>query len=529
MKNKIIAVFLVLCVVFSMSACAQISKTDKNKASASKQEKTKSGSITLLYNKSDSLNPYTAKSENNRNICKLLFEPLVKLDNKFNPVLRVAESVNLDGKTCTVTLKNIAFSDGSKLTADDVIYSYNLAKTYGGLYSTHLYEVVSVSAVNSNTVVFNLSKVDPYFKNLLDFPIIKAKSESEITTDGVAKAPIGCGRYVKKDDENVLLQNELFFGKKGAVTSVKLIHAPDEDSISHYIEVGATDLYYSDITGANVARMSGKRCDVPLNNFVFIGMNTSLNELSNKNFRYAISSAIDRKAICKDAFFNTAQPAKGYFHPLLKDTASVQSIKTDSDLEITVENLSKIGYNNKNEDGYYVDENGKHHIFNMIVNKDSRLKVVAAKTIASQLRSAGIELTVTECSFSEYQNRLLSGSFELYLGEMSVLPNYDMSPLAVAGNSAAYGVAVPMSENQTETESENPNQQETAQNTTADIYGAYFSGTATVTDVAGTLLTEMVQIPLLYRNGILFYKDKLTNIFSSESDIYYSAEEYNIK
>ena len=41
--------------------------------------------ITLLYSSSDSFNPYTVKTDTNRQLCRLLYEPLVKLDNEFNP------------------------------------------------------------------------------------------------------------------------------------------------------------------------------------------------------------------------------------------------------------------------------------------------------------------------------------------------------------------------------------------------------------------------------------------------------------
>lgn len=528
MKNKIISFFLTFAIIFTFSSCGKTLKESDNKTLTPKNSKAKNESITLLFNKSDSLNPYTSKSENNRNICKLIFEPLIKCDNNFNPVLKIAESVNVEGKTCTVKIKNTVFSDNSKVTANDVVYSFSLAKNYGGLYSTHLYEVTSATVSDSRTVVFNFSRNDPYAKNLLDFPIIKADSDLQTTSDGMLKTPIGCGRFIKKDDQNLLVQNELFFGKKGEIKSIKLIHAPDEDSISHYIEVGASDIYYSDISSSNVARMSGKKCDFAQNNFVYIGINTSTYELKNMNFRYAISAAINRKEICKNAFFNTAIPANGYFHPLVKETSSVQTIKNVSDLEITVENLNKIGYNSKDENGYYVDSNGKRHIFNMIVNKDNRLKVVAANTIASQLKSAGIEMTVTECSFAEYQNRLATGSFELYLGETSILPNHDMSPLSISGGAVAFGVSSPLPQpvQTTEDGAVNP---PVIHDPISEIYNEYFKGTATVTDVAATLLTEMVQIPLLYRNGTLFYKDKLSNVSSSESDIYFSIEDYKIK
>ena len=85
--------------------------------------------ITLLYSSSDSFNPYTAATDANRQLCKLLYEPLVKLDNEYNVTYCLAQKVEQEGSVCRVTLKNNVFSDGTPLSADDVVYSFNLAKS----------------------------------------------------------------------------------------------------------------------------------------------------------------------------------------------------------------------------------------------------------------------------------------------------------------------------------------------------------------------------------------------------------------
>ena len=70
-------------------------------------------------------------------------------------------------------MKNTVFTDGSPLTANDVVYSYNLARASSTIYASNLYEVSSVAAADTYTVVFNLTRHDPFFVKLLDFPILK--------------------------------------------------------------------------------------------------------------------------------------------------------------------------------------------------------------------------------------------------------------------------------------------------------------------------------------------------------------------
>ena len=243
--------------------------------------------ITLLYSASDTFDPYTATTDSNRQLCKLIYEPLLKLDDEFNAVYWLAERVELEGRLCTVTLKNRSFSDGSRLTADDVVYSFNLAKKSATEYAYKLYSAESASAQGSNTVVFKLSKADPYFTNLLDFPILKSGSEKQTTSDSVALPPIGCGRYKVDESLTKLVLNEasLVNASEYSIKEIRLVNAPDSESLSHYVEIGAADMYYSDISDGNILRMSGEKVNININHIVYIGVNHSYGDLGLNELR----------------------------------------------------------------------------------------------------------------------------------------------------------------------------------------------------------------------------------------------------
>ena len=166
---KRMAVFLLaMCLLFTFTACSN-NETSSDTHVAPQQESGNTKSyITLLYSAADTFNPYTAKTDINRQLCKLLYEPLVKLDNEFNPIYVLASEIKTEGNSCTVVLKKSLFSDGSNLTADDVVYSFNLAKASTSYYGAKLYVCSSAVAKDSKTVVFSLAKTDPYFINLLE-------------------------------------------------------------------------------------------------------------------------------------------------------------------------------------------------------------------------------------------------------------------------------------------------------------------------------------------------------------------------
>ncbi len=522
MKKLLIALLCVMLVIGAVGC-----KQDKPNASGSSQTaqaKKYKDYMTLLYSASDSFNPYEVKTDVNRQLCMLLYEPLVKTDNEFNTVNSIAQSVDILGNVCTVRLKNVNFSDGSKLTANDVVHSFNLAKASKTQYEKKLYEVSSVKAESSDVVIFNLTAYDPYFKNVLDFPILKSGSEAITDSDSVKLPPVGCGRYQVSDDRKKLVLNQNFFGNKSDIKEIRLINAPDIESVSHYVEIGAADMYYSDISDGNILRMSGQKVDINLNNLVYLGVNLGSGDLSLRQLRQAISSGIDRSKICKDMYYNNALAATGFFNPVFSDTKSVQNIQTNANSQITIENLKEIGYNNLDKEGFY-RKNGGALRFSLIVNKENRIRVNAAYEIARQLADVGIKLTVAELPYADYLQRLQSGNFELYLAEISLTDNMDMRPIVNVGGTAAYGIkSVPAVIPELQPE------QMAEVSAWPTVVDKFYKGEASIADVATVLQTDMPIIPICYRTGILFCNDNIENISnSSKNDIYFSIESYKFK
>lgn len=525
--KKTVCIFICFCIMFCLASCRQnqdvlssseigLTPTDVN--TDGKKD------ISLLYSYSDTLDPYTATTSANRQLALLLYDCLVKTDNNFNAHYILAQSVETVDKICTVKLREAVFTDGTEVTASDIIYSYNMAKNCSR-YSYNFYEVTGVSAADSKTVVFNLSQYDPFFENLLDFPIIKNGTSGVTNADGKEIAPIGCGRYFLSDDGLSLKLNTNYYGRCGVIETINLINSPDAASTSHYVEIGATHIYYAE--GDNIVRMSGKRTEVNLNRLVYIGINSGCGSLQSREMRYAISSALDREAICRSAYYNNAVSANGFFNPSFEPTQAHQTIENTPNLKITVENLSKIGYNNLNSNGFYSNSSGNNPSFTLLVNSENSSRVAAAKLIASQCKAAGIQINVVECSYEQYVTRLTNGDFQLYLGEIQLLDNMDFTNLVVAGGSAAYGVGLENSSNNDTTNEGADSNAQPQKSGCEQILSTYHQGACGISDVAGTLLTEMPQIPVCYLNSVLFYDSSITGgATASSSDIYFSIENY---
>ena len=313
--------------------------------------------------------------------------------------------------------------------------------------------------------------------------------------------------------------------------------APDSDAVGHYVEIGAADMYYSDISDGNILRMSGKKVNINLNHLIYIGANLSDEQLSLNALRQAISSGLDREEICRDGYFNNALPANGFFNPAWEAVKSVQNINLQANKEITVENLEEIGYNKLDSAGVRTNGAGKKLKFELLVNKENRLRVTAARIIAKRLSEYGISVNVAEKSFADYTAALSSGNFQLYLAEVAITPNMDISSLITEGGSAAYGIKKPEKKADEKTEQtgstestvSEAEQTEEQSLTAAELVSGFYAGTNTLADLSSVLQTEMPVIPLCYRTGVLFYNDKIENVNNSScSDIYFSIDSYSV-
>lgn len=527
--RKTIALILILALTLSLAACGN--KDSANSGEQGKKPTTateNAGSLTLLYCENDTMNPYKTISKLNAELGTLLFDPLFVVDNSLGAQKVLADSITTEDNVHTVKLKNTTFSDGSPLTAADVIYSYELAKN-SERYSFLFYEVVSVETTDDKTVVFTLDRFDNYFMNLLYFPIIKSGSDQLKNEDNVELPPIGTGRFVFAQNLEKLVPNQTRFDKISNISEISLINAPDDESMAHYVEVGATDIYYADRGDDAIIRMSGHKSTISTTNLVYLGINHYYGPLKSEYLRYAISSAISRERLVKTAFYTNAVSASGFYHPEFDETAGYQSIQSSANLKISIENLANIGYNNMNEEGFLVNSKEKPLELTLLVNSDNQSKTIAATLISKQLAEAGIKLTVDSVDKATYFARLEGGQYQLYLGEVKLLPNMDMSSLVLPGGSAAYGIipdgAVSSPDGETD-----PQTYFSPETSYISVIEGLRQGTNSTIDAASALLSSMPIIPLLWRSSIVFYSDEIADIGEASAyDIFLSADSYKFK
>ncbi|HED2479378.1 TPA: ABC transporter substrate-binding protein [Citrobacter youngae] len=162
----------------------------------------------------------------------LLHAPVLKqnADMSWGNLLTEKVVTSADGKTWTLTLKpDLKFSDGSPLTAEDVVFTYNKAAKSGG--KIDMGNFTHARVIDNRTAEITLSHPQSTFVNVLgSLGIVPAKQYDEKT---FAKNPIGAGPYrlvsFQPGQQLIVEANPWYAGKKNDFNRLVFVFL-DEDN-----------------------------------------------------------------------------------------------------------------------------------------------------------------------------------------------------------------------------------------------------------------------------------------------------------
>lgn len=445
--------------------------------------------LSLAYSHDDTLNPFTAATEVNGQLTGLLYEGLMALDQNFVPQPVLAEIVDLtDATHLTVTLRSGAvFSDGSKVTPEDVVASFKEAKK-SDRYRALLQNVASAQK-EGDTVQFKLSAADPNARACLTFPVVKG----DTLTDALAKAPIGSGPYrLKSTDTGATLVQNKQHPAAPYFKKITLSHLPNQASRQYALASGEITYCYDDLSEGDVPRLSGASQKVDTNALVFLGVNSNRGDLKKASVRRALSALLDRAAVTKAAYGDWALASASPFHPRWDRMADITPA-TDRDLDGAIALLDEAGCTPKD---------GKRLELELIFNADRPDRGKLAEQIRTQAEQAGVVITAEALSEKEYRARLKSGKYDLYLGEILLTADMSLRPLLSGGN-ASYGIA--------------------KSGDAVKAYAKYRKEDITLAEFVTAFSEDMPYIPLCWRYGAAGFDRRLTSATPTGYDPYYGV------
>lgn len=439
------------------------------------------GSLRLPYANTEPLHPFKAESMVNIQLAQLLYDSLFRVDGEFKPVALIAKDYRYDGLKVTVQLKEgLRFSDGTLLTADDVVHSFTQA-TGSPAFGAKLVNFTSAVKADAHTVVFTLRTPDPNAVNCLDFAVIRKDSRADL--------PTGSGRYVMETgDGGPLLRahTERLGGFSPNIQTIRLFSVSDSEALGYTLQIGNIGFAFLDLAGGEYQRINASTADVALPNLLYLAFNSNTENLADAAVRRAIHLLINRKAIAQNAFQGHATVTYTPFHTI--KTAGYATEYT-VDVPQATELLELAGFSKINDNGVRYSGWVNTLTLTLAVNADNPFKTAAAEQIVSDLFEAGIKVTVRALNSAEFLRAVEAGSHDMYLAEIRLAPNMNLSPLLSSSGAAAQGMV-------------------TAPKVAA-VYAEYLEGKTDLEQVIAAFFEDTPFVPLCYRTGIIAYTRSL--------------------
>ncbi len=438
--------------------------------------------ITLPYFGTDSINPYFAKSSENLALAYLYCQPLFEIKSDYSAEPVIAENYEYEGRNIYVTLKNVTFSDSSAVTPRDVVYSYEIAKDCPA-FSQRLKNVED-AYMKGERVVFTLDTPDVLGINALCFPVVKFGSAwSE------QLAPIGSGVFIFSEPEKMTLNPNAQLASE--INTVELYDVTKPEYITHELEIGNFNFLFDDFSEGAYKRIVAANKAITLNSFVFLELNSGNPVLSSAAMRTAVYYAIDKQEVSATAYQGYSRATSVPFNPDLYLLKNVELADVKGNKQKCSEILSKLGYNYRNANDVLTNSVNSLEL-RLLVNSENSMRILAAYKIAGELNSQGFKVNVEAVDFGTYTARIAAGDFDMYLGEVKLTENMDLS--AFSSGSASTGI-----------------------DKTSTFFGAYTSfrnGNLDMPSMLDSFYDSMPFVPICYRMGLAAYSSEYTPDFS---------------
>lgn len=485
-------------------------------------------SFILPWYRTEGYNPYRTNNALTSQVGDLLFESLVVINPSFQLEYRIVQAVTVSELTVTLTVDtSYRYADGSFVTAADVAASLNAAKNsklYGGRFA----HMASAAATDEHTVTVILTQPDTLFAWLLDIPVMPAGQ-----TD--ADQPLASGAYTYGETQDTLQPNPCST-EAAPFNLITLCEMTGADALANSLNIGAISLYSSEAEGLANGINSSRQANYYTNTLVFLGFNAVASRtvvvkdvdgvvisstttptgssplLATAQGRTLINSLLDRSTLLEKVYYNRGHIATGYLNTL-GPSGGYGTLSGEAQNGEAASTLEALGYR-RGMDGYYYTaaENGtlqeteeNRLQLRLVVYTGSSYKRYLAQLVASSLENVGIQVVVAECdSMETYLQKVSSADFDLYIGEIKLYNNMDLSAFFAEGGAASYGLA--LSEALTQT------------------YTAWQAGQVSAAALEEALAAEMPWAPLLWRSGTLYFAKALEGFDPAVTTPFYGME-----
>lgn len=425
MKKKLVSVLLVVAMALSLVACGG---TEEGSSEGAGKD-----TVTVASSREpSSLIPYDATDSGSTYYFSLIYDRLLNVDEESNLTAGLAESwEEIDDTHFRFVLRDdVTFHNGEKMTAEDVLYTFEKNSTSSAT-ATYFGSVDIANSVieDENTVVIALSQPYPAFLRCcaMELSSIVCKSAMEADPEGYAANPVGTGAFKFTEwasgDYITLEANEDWWGGDINFKELRVRYIPEATTRAVEVQSGGVDIAH--VTVGDVETLESNDKVVvgaqPIYNTAYVSFNCSVEPFDNPKVRQAISLAIDTDAVVKAAYFGKAETSHSFVPPTVEGYFDADSEYEGYDVEKAKQLLVEAGY----PDGFSCE---------MVSNA----RQAEAEMIQAYLAEIGIDVKLNVTDFSNWLDAIVNGKQQMYIGGWTILSG-DVSEAFAAFHSKNFG------------------------------------------------------------------------------------------
>ncbi len=310
--RKLISVLLALAMIFTLAACGGGSSTTTNApasdSSSAPAAPAKDSVVFAITSEPQTLTPAEMPEYTAYTISYQIFDRLIETTPQGDIRPGLAESWEYDETNTELTLhlrKGVKWHDGTEFTADDAVYSIQMACDLPAITAAVTQMITKVEKVDDYTMkICTDIPYDP-LESCLGSPMcgIFQKAACEKDPDAFRRAPIGTGPYKfvswNSGDSIVLTENTDYWGGPNAgIKNITFKIMLDASAILIALESGEVD-FCDTINNNMISTVTGSTavttCDAPNSVSWFLQLNVSKAPFNDINLRRALYSCLDRE------------------------------------------------------------------------------------------------------------------------------------------------------------------------------------------------------------------------------------------
>lgn len=331
------------------------------------------------------------------------------------------------------------WSDGTPLTAQDVVFSYELYadSVTGSPRIRYVEEIVGVEALDDHTVAMTFRRRYPQMLFHASLGIVprhiyadadraRLRAHPRVVEPGggnlVVSGPFQVGSWEGRQ-ELVLVPNPRSWVQP-RVARVVLRVLPEESTRRIELERGAVDV--ARLTSLREARRLEENREIrierqPMRFYDYVGWSPSARGyFADPEVRRALSLAIDRSEILQALDLTAyATPAGGPYPPIFAELQDPRVEPDPSRPDEAVSILDRLGAADRDGDGIR-EWDGEPMRFTLLTNAGNARRVAAAEILQAQLRRIGVSVEIRQVETAAFFQRLRERDFEAALAGWSV-------------------------------------------------------------------------------------------------------------